>query len=77
MWPFSSYMKEVNGQTTPASTISVSMSTARRLSRKLSEQREFGICSSVEEFVQKYSGNRAIKTVFIHIYITIKNYTFI
>ena len=36
---------------------------ARRLSRKLSEQREFGICSTVDEFVLKHSGNRAIKTV--------------
>lgn len=44
---------------------SSSVLAARRLSRKLSEQRDYIIVSSPEEFVQKYDGNRMIKTVLI------------
>ena len=35
----------------------------RKLSRKLSEQRDFSFVSSPEEFVQKFGGNRVIKKV--------------
>jgi hypothetical protein len=35
----------------------------RKLSRKLSEQRDFTFVSSPEEFVQKFGGNRVIKKV--------------
>lgn len=36
---------------------------ARRLSRKFSEPAEFTIMSSPEEFIQKFGGNRVVKTV--------------
>lgn len=44
---------------------SSSILAARRLSRKLSEQRDYITVSSPEEFVQKNDGNRVIKTVLI------------
>lgn len=42
-----------------------SILAARRMSRKLSEQRDYITLSSPEEFIQKYDGNRVIKTVLI------------
>ena len=36
----------------------------RKLSRKLSEQRDFTFVSSPEEFVQKFGGNLVIKKVY-------------
>jgi acetyl-CoA carboxylase/biotin carboxylase 1 len=44
---------------------STSVLAARKLSRKLSEQTDFTIMSSPEEFVQKYGGNRVVKVVLI------------
>jgi hypothetical protein len=42
-----------------------SLLSNRRYSRKLSEQRDFGVVSSPEEFVLKFGGNRVIRTVLI------------
>ena len=46
-------------------TQSSSIIAARRLSRKLSEQKDVPTISSPEEFVQKFGGNRIIKLVLI------------
>lgn len=58
-----------SGGSTPTplhvSASSSSILAGRRLSRKLSEQRDYITVSSPEEFVQKNDGNRVIKTVLI------------
>lgn len=45
------------------SSSSSALINSRRLTRKLSEQKDFSYVSSPEEFVQKYCGNRVIKKV--------------
>ncbi|CAF0748849.1 unnamed protein product [Brachionus calyciflorus] len=59
----SNYENPKNGIThTPSSN---SILTSRRSSQKLIDQSELTIIASPEEFVQKYGGNRVIKTVLI------------
>jgi hypothetical protein len=52
----------MNGGNSSATGSSASLSS-RRLARKLSEQVDFKIMSTVDEFVSKLCGNRVIKTV--------------
>ncbi len=58
---------QLNGLGMSASSSSInSVIAARRLSRKLSEQRDFmPIMSSPEEFIHKFNGNRVVKVVLI------------
>ena len=59
------YVNDGNGDELTAQ-VSTSSSSSRKLVRKLSEQYDFKIMSTVDEFVQKLGGNRVIKTVRIN-----------